>query len=305
MRIGVDLGGTKIEAIALADDGSVRTRERVATPRDDYEATIEAIARLVVAIEKQAGERGTVGIGIPGALSPATGRIKNANSVWLNGQALDQDLERRLDRTLRFANDANCFALSEATDGAAAGARVVFGAILGTGCGGGIVVDGRVLTGPNAIAGEWGHNPLPWPTADEWPGPSCYCRLTGCLETFLSGPGLSRDYGQSAGSSATVPVIVARAEAGDPVAEAALARYEDRLARALCHLINILDPDVVVLGGGLSNVGRLYRNVPPLLTRYGFSDRFSNRLVPPVHGDSSGVRGAAWLWGPGEGPTRT
>jgi fructokinase len=302
MRIGVDLGGTKIEAIALDDDGSVRARERVATPRDDYEATVEAIAQLVISVEAQAGARCSVGIGIPGALSPATRRVKNANSVWLNGQALDQDLERRLDRPLRFANDANCFALSETTDGAAAGARVVFGAILGTGCGGGIVVSGRVLTGPNAVAGEWGHNPMPWPTVDEWPGPRCYCRLTGCLETFLSGPGLARDYRQAGGAPVTVPEIVARAEAGDSVAEATLARYEDRLARALCHLINILDPDVVVLGGGLSNLARLYRNVPPLFSRYGFSDRFDNRLLPPRHGDSSGVRGAAWLWGPGEDP---
>jgi fructokinase len=305
MRIGVDLGGTKIEAIALADDGSVRARKRVATPRDDYRETLEAIARLVVGIEKEVGAPGSVGIGIPGALSPATGRVKNANSVWLNGRALDKDLERRLERPLRFANDANCFALSEATDGAAADVAVAFGAILGTGCGGGIVVNGRILTGPNAIAGEWGHNPLPWPAADEWPGPSCYCRLTGCLETFLSGPGLARDYGQAAGApgeSVTVPVILARAEAGDPVAESALARYEDRLARALCSLINILDPDVIVLGGGLSNLSRLYRNVPKHFSRYGFSDRFDTRLLPPRHGDSSGVRGAAWLWGPGEEP---
>jgi fructokinase len=304
MRIGVDLGGTKIEAVALADDGRIRARERVPTPRD-YEATLEAIAGLVLGIEQKTGTSGSVGIGIPGALSPATGRVKNANSVWLNGQALDLDLERRLDRPLRFANDANCFALSEAIDGAAAGARVVFGAILGTGCGGGVVVGGRVLTGPNAIAGEWGHNPLPWPSTEEWPGPSCYCGLTGCLETFLSGPGLARDYERAAATPATAPEILARAEAGDPLAEATLGRYEDRLARALCHLINILDPDVVVLGGGLSNVARLYRNVPPLFMRYGFSDRFDNRLVPPLHGDSSGVRGAAWLWGPGEGPPDT
>jgi fructokinase len=300
MRIGVDLGGTKIEAIALVDGGDVRARERVPTPQGDYDATLDAITRLVVGIEKSAGASGTVGIGIPGALSPATGRVKNANSVWLNGQILDKDLERLLERPLRFANDANCFALSEATDGAAAGAQVVFGAILGTGCGGGIVVNGRVLTGPNAIAGEWGHNPLPWPTADEWPGPPCYCRLTGCLETFLSGPGLARDYAQASGAAATVPEVLARAEAGDPVAEATFARYEDRLARALCHLVNILDPEVIVLGGGLSNLARLYQNVPPLFSRYGFSDRFANRLVPPRHGDSSGVRGAAWLWGAGE-----
>ncbi len=303
MRIGVDLGGTKIEAVALGDDGGVRARERVQTPRDDYEATLEAIASLVLGIEQKTGARGSVGVGIPGALSPATRRVKNANSVWLNGQALDKDLERRLERPLRFANDANCFALSEATDGAAAGARVVFGAILGTGCGGGIVVDGRVLTGPNAVAGEWGHNPLPWPAAGEWPGPSCYCGLTGCIETFLSGPGLARDFDAPSGTSTSAPEILARAEAGDPAAEGALGRYEDRLARALCHLINVLDPDVIVLGGGLSNVARLYRNVPPLFSRYGFSDRFDNRLVPPLHGDSSGVRGAAWLWGPGEDPT--
>jgi fructokinase len=301
MRIGVDLGGTKIEAVALGDFGDVRARQRVATPRDDYEATLRTITGLVLDLEKETGARGTVGIGIPGALSPATGRVKNANSVWLNGQPLDRDLERRLERPLRFANDANCFALSEATDGAGAGARVVFGAILGTGCGGGIVVGGRVLTGPNAIAGEWGHNPLPWPEDAERPGPPCYCGKRGCLETFVSGPGLARDYGESRGEVVAPPEIVARAADGDPAAEAALSRYVDRLARAFAGVINVLDPDVIVLGGGMSNVARLYREVPPRLARYGFSDRFDNRMVPPVHGDSSGVRGAAWLWGPGEG----
>jgi len=300
MRIGVDLGGTKIETVALGDDGDVRARQRVPTPRDDYEATLRAITDLVLGVERETGSRGTVGIGIPGALSPASGRVKNANSVWLNGQRLDEDLERRLERPLRFANDANCFALSEATDGAGAGARVVFGAILGTGCGGGIVVDGRVLTGPNAIAGEWGHNPLPWPEDVERPGPPCYCGKRGCLETFVSGPGLARDYAESSGALLPPPEIVARAEAGDAAAEAALVRYADRLARAFASVINVLDPDVIVLGGGMSNVSRLYRDVPPLLARYGFSDRFDNRMAPPVHGDSSGVRGAAWLWGPGE-----
>ena len=295
--IGVDLGGTKIEAVALAEDGTVRARRRVPTPRDDYDATLAAIAALVTAIETETGEHGTVGIGIPGALSPATGRVKNANSVWLNGQALDRDLEQRLGRPLRFANDANCFALSEASDGAGALARVVFGAILGTGCGGGIVVEGRVLTGPNAIAGEWGHTPMPWPKEGEWPGPACYCGLTGCLETFLSGPALARDFREATGETAAPPEIVARAERGDPPATLVLGRYEDRLARALAMLINILDPDVIVLGGGLSNIAHLYESGPRLWPGYGFSDRFDNRLVPPVHGDSSGVRGAAWLWG--------
>jgi fructokinase len=301
MRVGVDLGGTKIEAVALGHDGDVLARRRVPTPRDDYEATLRAITGLVLELERETGARGTVGIGIPGALSPATGRVKNANSVWLNGQALDRDLERRLERPVRFANDANCFALSEATDGAAAGARVVFGAILGTGCGGGIVVDGRVLTGRNAIAGEWGHNPLPWPADDERPGPPCYCGKRGCLETFISGPGLARDYAVSNGRTLPPPEIVARAEGGEATAEAALRRYTDRLARAFASVINVLDPDVIVVGGGMSNVTRLYTDVPRLWSLYGFSDRLDNRLVPPAHGDSSGVRGAAWLWGPGEG----
>jgi fructokinase len=296
MRIGVDLGGTKIEAVALDDDGGLLFRQRVSTPRDDYEGTLDAIGVLVRDVERQTGQTGRVGVGIPGTISPATGLVKNANSVWLNGRPLDRDLERRLARPLRFANDANCFALSEATDGAGRGARVVFGVIIGTGCGGGVVVDGRVLTGPNGIAGEWGHASLPWPREGEWPGPACYCGMTGCLETFVSGPGLARDFQEATGESLAGPAIVSRAEAGDQAAEAALARYEDRLARALVALVNVLDPDVIVLGGGMSNVTRLYRNIPALWPRYGFSDRFDNRLVPPVHGDSSGVRGAAWLW---------
>jgi fructokinase len=296
MRIGVDLGGTKIEAIALADDGAVRGRRRVATPRDDYGATVDAVARLVLDLEREAGQRGTVGVGMPGALSPATGVVKNANSVWLNGRPLAEDLARRLPRPLRFANDANCFALSEASDGAAAGARVVFGVIVGTGVGGGLVVDGRVWTGPNAIAGEWGHNPLPWPEADERPGPPCYCGKTGCIETFLSGPGLARDHGRATGVQSDAAAIAARAEGGDDGAAAALDRYEDRMARALAGVINIVDPDVIVLGGGMSNIARLYAGVPRRWTQYVFSDRVDTRLVPPAHGDASGARGAAWLW---------
>ena len=296
MRIGVDLGGTKIEAVALADDGAAVARRRVATPRDDYDATLEAISRLVQGVEREAGERGTVGVGMPGAISPATGLVKNANSVWLNGRPLAEDLARRLPRPLRFANDANCFALSEASDGAAAGARVVFGVIVGTGVGGGLVLDGRVWTGPNAIAGEWGHNPLPWALAGEWPGPPCYCGKTGCIETFLSGPGLARDFRQATGNDADAATVVAHAGAGDPAATAALDRYEDRMARALAGVINIVDPDVVVLGGGMSNIARLYADVPRRWGRYVFSDRVDTRLVPPAHGDASGARGAAWLW---------
>ena len=296
MRIGVDLGGTKIEAVALADHGAAVARRRVATPRDDYDATLEAISRLVQGVEREAGERGTVGVGMPGAISPATGLVKNANSVWLNGRPLAEDLARRLPRPLRFANDANCFALSEASDGTAAGARVVFGVIVGTGVGGGLVLDGRVWTGPNAIAGEWGHNPLPWALAGEWPGPPCYCGKTGCIETFLSGPGLVRDYRQATGNDADAATVVARAGAGDPAATAALDRYEDRMARALAGVINIVDPDVIVLGGGMSNIARLYADVPRRWGRYVFSDRVDTRLVPPAHGDASGARGAAWLW---------
>jgi fructokinase len=301
MRIGVDLGGTKIEAIGLDDHGAVLGRERVPTPQHDYDATVEAIAELVGAIERETGNRGTVGVGMPGALSPATGLVKNANSTWLIGQPLDRDLSARLERPVRFANDANCFALSEAVDGAAAGVRVVFGVIVGTGTGGGVVVDRKVLTGPNAIAGEWGHNPLPWPREGEWPGPPCYCGKTGCVETFLSGPGLARDYLDATGEEAGGPEIVARAGRGEAAASASLERYEDRMARALTVVLNIVDPDVVVLGGGMSQIARLYDAVPRIWQEWAFSDRVDTPLRPPVHGDSSGVRGAAWLWGEGEG----
>ncbi len=295
ISLGIDLGGTKIELIALDDQGRERLRRRVATPQGDYDATIEAVAGLVEAAERELGPAASLGIGTPGAISPATGRMKNSNSVCLNGQPLQRDLEARLARVIAIANDANCFALSEAADGAAAGAGVVFGVIVGTGCGAGIVVAGQALVGCNAIAGEWGHNPLPWPEAGELPGPACYCGRSGCLETWLSGPGLARDHALATGESRTPPAIVAGATAGDAACSATLARYEARLARGLAHVINILDPDVIVLGGGLSNVARLYERVPALWARYVFSDAVATRLVPPRHGDSSGVRGAAWL----------
>jgi fructokinase len=297
MRIGVDLGGTKIEAIALGDDGRELARRRVPTPRHDYDATIGAVVSLVNGIEHDTGRAGSVGVGMPGALSPASGLVKNANSTWLIGRAIDRDLAQALGRPVRCANDANCFALSEATDGAAAGARVVFGVIVGTGTGGGVVVDGRVLNGPNAIAGEWGHNPLPWPRDDERPGPACYCGKAGCIEAFLSGPGLARDYRDATGLELDASLVAERAERGEDAAKAALARYEDRMARALAVVLNLLDPDVVVLGGGMSRVTRLYEQVPRLWQSWAFSDRITTPLRPPLHGDSSGVRGAAWLWG--------
>jgi fructokinase len=296
MRIGIDLGGTKIEGIALADDGRALQRRRIPAPRGSYDDSVRAIAGLVATLEIETGARGSVGVGIPGAISPATGLVKNANSTWLIGQPLSADLSRALDRPVRLANDANCFALSEATDGAAAGARVVFGVIIGTGTGGGVVVDGRVLVGANAVAGEWGHNPLPAPRDDERPGPACYCGRSGCIETFLSGPGVSRDYAASGGGDLSAVEVAARAAAGEPRAAAALTRYEDRFARAIATIINVLDPDVVVLGGGLSNITQLYARVPAIWSSYVFSDRVDTRLVRAMHGDASGVRGAAWLW---------
>ena len=292
MRIGIDLGGTKIEWIALDGDGREVGRRRIATPRGDYDQTLAAIASVVQALE--GAQRATVGLGIPGTPSPLTGLIKNANSTWLNGRPLGHDLERVLDRPVRLANDANCFALSEATDGAAAGAPVVFGVILGTGCGGGIVVNGRVLTGPNALSGEWGHNPLPAPRDDERPGPPCYCGKQGCLEVFLSGPALARDYAEAGGGKVDAAEIAARS-ATEPLADRIMARYEERLARSLTTVINLLDPDVIVLGGGVSNIDRLYTNVPPLLDPFG-NEPARTALVRAKHGDSSGVRGAAWLY---------
>jgi fructokinase len=301
-RIGIDLGGTKIEGILLDPDGRTVAGRRVATPRGDYGATIDAIGTLVQALEAGLVQRPTVGIGMPGALSPATGLVKNANSTWLIGRPLDRDLTERLGRPVRLANDANCFAVSEAVDGAGAGARLVFGVILGTGVGGGIAIDGRPLTGANAIAGEWGHNPLPAPMPDELPGPPCYCGRRGCIETFLSGPGLEAQHQARTGRLLAAAEIAQAAEAGDGDAEATLLAYEERLARALGHVINILDPDVVVLGGGLSRLERLYRAVPLIWSRYVFSDRVDTRLLPPRHGDASGVRGAAWLWPAGGAP---
>jgi fructokinase len=292
VRIGIDLGGTKIEGIALGEDGRGLIRRRVPAPRGDYRHTLDAIVSLVRVLEEQTGRRGTVGIGIPGTISSATGRVKNANSTWLNGQPLADDLPRLLGRPVRLANDANCFALSEATDGAAAGARGGVGVILGTGTGGGIVVNRDVVAGVNGIGGEWGHNPMPWPREDEWPGPPCYCGRTGCIETFLSGPGLARDFGAAAGADD----VAARAAAGDPAAVRCLDRYEERLARALAAIVNVLDPDVIVLGGGLSNIERLYTGVPQRWAPFVFSDSVMTRLVRAAHGDSSGVRGAAWLW---------
>jgi len=305
MRIGVDVGGTKIEIIALADDGDVLVRQRVASPRHDYAATLRTIHALVTDVEAVTRQVGTVGVAIPGTISSTTGLVKNANSTWLIGQPLGRDLARDLRRPVRVANDANCFALSEATDGAAAGAGSVFGVIVGTGTGAGVVVNGQVLVGVNGVAGEWGHNPMPWPRHGEWPGAACYCGRTGCIETFLSGPALTRDYQLSTKAALansptaqelTAQEIVTRAAAGDLAAGLCLERYEDRFARALARVINVLDPDVIVLGGGLSNVDRLYDAVPARWSAYVFSDVVATRLLKAQHGDSSGVRGAAWLW---------
>ncbi len=296
LRIGVDVGGTKIEAIALDSRGRVLARRRVPTPRNDYEGTVQAVAELVRAVEEKLRAAGTVGVGIPGVVSPDTGLVKNANSVWLIGHPLDKDLEAALERPVRVANDANCFALSEAVDGAGAGAEVVFGVILGTGVGGGVVVGRRVVVGANAIGGEWGHNPLPWPRDDERPGPDCYCGLRGCIETFLSGPALARQYREAAGAAVEGPEILDRAGTGDEVAENILQQYDDRLARALASVINVVDPHVIVLGGGVSSMDRLVDNVPGLWGPYVFSDRVNTVLKSAVHGDSGGVRGAAWLW---------
>jgi fructokinase len=296
VRIGIDLGGTKIEAVAIDERGAIVDRIRRPTPREDYEGTVQVLVDLVREIDRRLGATPTVGIGIPGTISAATGLVKNANSTWLNGRPLGRDVDARLGRPARFANDANCFALSEAVDGAGAGAPVVFGVILGTGTGGGIAIGGAVVTGANAIAGEWGHNPLPWMRAEEWPGRPCYCGRLGCIETFLSGPALADDYRRTAGETLDASAVAAHAAAGDPHASAVLARYEDRLARALASVVNVLDPDVIVLGGGLSNLERLYTVVPSLWAQWIFSDTVSTRLLRAAHGDSSGVRGAAWLW---------
>jgi fructokinase len=297
-RIGIDLGGTKIAAAALDAAGTLVAARRIATPAGDYAATVAAIAGLVASLERQIGCRASVGIGIPGTIVGATGRVKNANSTWLIGRTLARDVETALGREVRFANDANCFALSEAIDGAASGYDTVFGVILGTGVGGGIVTGGRLLVGANAIAGEWGHNPLPAPAADESPGPPCYCGRSGCIETFLSGPGLAADHRRHGGAVLTAPEIAAGARAGQADCCATIARYVERLARALASVINLIDPDAIVLGGGLSSLAVLYEEVPRRWGRYVFSDTVVTRLLPPRHGDASGVRGAAWLWPP-------
>ena len=302
IRIGIDLGGTKIEGVALDRDEEL-ARLRIATPQHDYDATVQAIVGVVDDLERRVGgirsdrERATVGVGIPGTVVPSTGLVKNANSTWLNGRPLERDLAAVLGRPVRCANDANCLAVSEATDGAAAGAALVFAVILGTGCGGGIAVDGRVHVGPNGVAGEWGHNPLPWANAAELPGPPCYCGQLGCLETWISGTGLANDHRRVTGQSLTGPEIVAASEAGDSAAEASMVRLEDRIGRALASAVNLLDPDVIVIGGGLSKLKRIYEHVPALIPQHLFG---GGELATPVlkakHGDASGVRGAAWLW---------
>ena len=300
IRIGIDLGGTKIEGLALASDGGERARKRVPTPRGDYDGTMRAIADLVSWLEAETEAGATVGIAMPGAISPRTGLVKNANSTWLNGKPFDCDLAATLGRPVRVANDANCLAVSEAVDGAAAGLSVVFAVILGTGCGGGIAIGGRPVTGLNAIAGEWGHNPLPWPEPDELPGRPCYCGKSGCIETWLSGPGLAADHLAAIGLSMDAVQIAAAAEAGQSDPAATLARHRERLARALATVVNVLDPDAIVIGGGLSKLPGLYAALPALMARWCFSDGIATPILPARHGDASGVRGAAWLW-PAEG----
>ena len=296
MRIGIDLGGTKIEALAIDENGNELSRHRVNTPRNDYNGTIAAMVELVHLLESTTGRTGSVGAGIPGSISEKTGLVKNANSTWLNGRALDRDFSAALGREVRIANDANCLAVSEATDGAAAGKHVVFGVILGTGCGGGVAIDGRVHAGPNGTGGEWGHNPLPWPKPEENPGPLCYCGKRGCMEMWVSGTGLALDYKQTTGNQRTAREIIAAFEAGEKDALDVVDRLEDRLARGLATVINILDPDVFVLGGGLSLAQHLYESLPKRLPAYVFGGEVDTPILQAKFGDSSGVRGAAWLW---------
>lgn len=298
IRIGIDLGGTKIEIIALDSNGRTLLRERTPTPKDNYRDIIRTTVELVSNVEDRIGKRGTVGIAIPGAVSLVTGKIKNSNTTCMIGKNFADDLVSALKRPVRICNDANCFTLSEAVDGAGQGAEIVFGVILGTGVGGGITVHGKVLTGVNAIAGEWGHNPLPWPRTDELPGPACYCGKQGCIETYLSGPGIAMDYKIMTGSGIDPREIMEQSINGDASAGLALGRFFDRCARSLANVINIIDPDIIVLGGGLSNITDLYKKVPELWTQYVFSDRVDTLLKPAQYGDSSGVRGAAWLWSP-------
>ena len=296
MRIGIDLGGTKIEALAIDEKGKELARHRVDAPQADYDATIKAMVGLVGRLEEETGSVGSVGTGSPGSISGITGLVKNSNSTWLNGRPLHRDFAAALGREVRVANDANCFAVSEATDGAAAGRRVVFGVILGTGCGGGVAIDGKVYAGPNGVAGEWGHNPLPWQRPEEYPGPPCYCGKRGCMEMWVSGTGIALDYKNATGKQQTTREIMADFEAGDPVSAAAVDRFEDRLARGLAQVINILDPDVIVLGGGVSRVQHLYATIPKKLCQYVFGGESNTPILQATYGDSSGVRGAAWLW---------
>lgn len=295
LRIGVDLGGTKISAIVFDTADQVLAHCRIPTPRDDYHAVIAAITGLVNQLEHEHGNA-SVGVGMPGSISPSGGQVQNANSTWMNGQDFQTDLNAALARPVKLANDANCFALSEATDGAGAGAQVVFGVILGTGCGGGVAINQRVLAGPHNIAGEWGHNPLPWPKDDEHPGSQCWCGRIGCLETWISGTGLEQDHGRIAGNMLTGEQIAASAAGGNPEAIASLERHANRLARGLAHVINLLDPDVIILGGGLSNLSQLYVSLEDTMRPYVFCDEWNCAIKPPVHGDDSGVRGAARLW---------
>ena len=296
MRVGIDLGGTKVEGIALSDAGDELYRHRIATPQGEYKATLQSIIQLIQQIETAVDEKGSIGICTPGSLSPSTGLLRNSNSVCMNGEPVLTDLQELLQRDIRIANDANCFALSEATDGAAKNAAVVFGVIIGTGTGAGIVIDKKVLVGANAIAGEWGHNPLPWPEDSELPGPECYCGKLGCIETWLSGPGIVRDHELYNNEYIDAETLDNKARFGDEEADETLQRYEDRMARSLAHVINVLDPDAIILGGGMGNIKRLYKNVPAIWGKYVFSDKVATQLLPPLHGDSSGVRGAAWLW---------
>lgn len=305
MRLGIDLGGTKIEIIALNDDGGEVLRHRVPTPRGTYRGILNAIAELVREAETRLTAMGhsgphSVGLGIPGTISKHTGLAINSNSTEMNGQPLQQDLEALLGRPLRFQNDANCLAVSEAVDGAGAGAKLVFAAILGTGCGAGIAIDGQAWEGRHRVAGEWGHNPLPWPSAEEFQqAETCWCGRHSCLETWISGSGFQHDYARATGQNKSGPAIIAEAMAGDDAAEAALSRYISRLGRALAHVINLIDPDVIVLGGGMSGVAALYPRLPDAIRPFMFADHFSTPILPAQHGDSSGVRGAAWLWGRG------
>jgi len=296
VKIGIDLGGTKIEGIALSEAGEELFRQRIATPQGDYQRTLHSIVDLIKQIETGIDEQGSIGICTPGSLSPATGLLRNSNSVCMNGKPVLDDLQNLLHKDIRIANDANCFALSEATDGVARDASVVFGVIIGTGTGAGVVIDKKVLPGANSIAGEWGHNPLPWPNDDELPGAECYCGKLGCIETWLSGPGIVRDHELYNNEFIDPEALDGKARFGDEDAIETFQRYENRMARSLAHVINILDPDVIVLGGGMGNIKRLYKNVPDILGDYVFSDTVKTKLLAPLHGDSSGVRGAAWLW---------